>query len=215
MSPGSANSESSSMSIRPICPVRAASSSCWSSLSIISSSSLIGQRLRHGQRPCAGELVLGGQLLHLVQVAQLVGELHQPAGELAGLIVLGVPQDLQVAELPLAHGPLEPLGRAGGRRRSAGQVVEGVGSRLHGVGLVGGQDLPLRSSSSSRRASRLGPRPASWLGSRWTARARSSGLRSRMCPNESMCSKALPHNVRRVGRGAGEASAGRTSGTCG
>ena len=65
------------------------------------------ERLRHGQRRVAGELVLGGQLVDLVLVAEPLDQLHQMPGERRPVVAGRVPQPLQVAKLLRLHGPVK------------------------------------------------------------------------------------------------------------
>jgi len=57
------------------------------------------ERLRHGQRLAAGEVVLRGQLIDLVLLAEPLGKVQQFAGELATLVAAGVPEVFEVVKL--------------------------------------------------------------------------------------------------------------------
>ena len=61
------------------------------------------QRLRDGGHGAAGELVLRGQFVDLILVAQPVDQLHELPGELAALVVGPIPEPLQVVKLLLAR----------------------------------------------------------------------------------------------------------------
>ena len=150
------------------------------------------QRLRNGQRRAAGELVLAGQLVDLVLVAQPGDQLHQLPGERRAVVAGLIPQPLQLAKLLVAKRLLEALLQVRRRLDRLALLAIGVGGPLSGPCAVSyfSRIFRFRSSSIARSASRLGPRPAIWLGSRWIARASSSSVSSRMLPYISRCSKA-------------------------
>ena len=118
------------------------------------------QGLLHRHRGSAGEVILGGQLVHLVLLAQALDQLEQLPGERPGFLLGGVPEPFQVVQLLIVDGLIESAGDLRGRLHLLGQVVvtlAGLGLGL--AGLVGGQDLAFRSSRMARMASRLGPSP--------------------------------------------------------
>ena len=192
MSPGSANSASASRSMMPIWAFLAASSSCLSSRSIVSSSSLISMACGTviGVRPVNS--YFAGQLVDLVFVAEAVDELDQLAGE----------RRVVVARARTRRAPdrgFALLRRRGGSDRGDSSAA-GSARRFRGM-----RRRPTFAPRRSRRFPEfsasappappsaircVGPRPAIWLGSRWTARASSSSVSSRSSPKASMCSNA-------------------------
>ena len=206
MSPGSANSSSISMSMMPIWAFFVASSSCFSSSSIFSSSSLTSSASGIGHRRAAGELVLGGQLIDLVLVAQRSTQLHELAGELATLVAGRIPQPFQVAKLLLLNGLLEAARAASAAARSCSPLSEIPCAASPCTASVSyfARIFRFRSSSIAMSASRLGPRPAIWLGSRWTARASSSSVSSRVLAEHQHVLHRRRDQVRRRLRRAGK-----------
>ena len=87
------------MSMMPMRAVLRASSSCFEQLVDLFELFLHAERLRHGHRFVAGELVLGRQLVDLVLVAEPLDQPHQVAGERRLVVAGRVPQPLQVANL--------------------------------------------------------------------------------------------------------------------
>ena len=69
--------------------------------------------------------------------------------------------------------------------------------------------------ASAISASRLGPRPAIWLGSSWIARASSSSVSSRMSAVASAGARTPARPGPAAAASGWESSSGRTSGTCG
>ena len=177
----------------PIWAFLRASSSCLSSSSIFSSSSLTASASGIDQRRAAGELVLGGQLIDLVFVAQPLDELQQSGGRIATarrrrrtrafpgravalpcIACLKRPSQLR-RRLGLARRPFDtPCGPC------FWTVSVSYFARI----------FRFRSSSIASRASRLGPRPAIWLGSRRTARASSSSVSSPAFRRTSACARS-------------------------
>ena len=102
------------------------------------------ERLRHGHRLPAGELVLAGQLIDLVLFAEALDEVEQVAGELAALVAAAIPEPFEVVQLLVAHRLVKVLGELAGRLRLLGLVLEGRARGGLGRGrLVGGQDAAL------------------------------------------------------------------------
>ena len=121
--------------------------------------------LRHGHRRAAGELVLGGQLVDLVLVAQPIDQLHELPGEGAPLVVDAVPEPLDVVELLLLDRLAESLFQLRGRFHRLGQIVETAGGLLlHPPGLVGFQDLPLPLAEQFHQGLQAGPQAGDLAG---------------------------------------------------
>ena len=100
--------------------------------------------LGDGHRRTAGELVLGGQLVDLVLVAQPVDQLHKLPGERALLVVDAVPEPLDVVELFLLDRLAESPFQLQRRLHRLGHLLEAAGGLLlHPLRLIGLQYLPL------------------------------------------------------------------------
>ena len=166
--PARRTSDSSSMSMMPICAVFFASSSCLSSLSIVSSSSLISSAFGHGHRLAAGELVLRGQFVDLVLLAEPLDEQHQLAGEPVAVVAGAEYQSRsRSSSCSSLDGLLEraPRASSGGlsflaasRKRLAAASCDRVRSRTS----PGSSACARRASRSS--ASMLGPEPGDLAG---------------------------------------------------
>ena len=121
--------------------------------------------LGHGHRRAAGELVLGGQLVDLVLVAQAVDQLHQLPGEGTLLVVDAVPEPLDVVKLLFLDRLAEPLRQLQRRLHRLGHVVEAAGGfLLHPLGLVGCQDLPLPLAEQFHEGLQAGPQAGDLAG---------------------------------------------------
>ena len=166
MSPGSANSASSSMSMTPIWAVLTASSSCLSSWSIVFQLLLDLQGLGHGHRRAAGELVLGGQLVDLVLLAEAFDQLQQLPGERAVLVAGAIPEPFEVVELLFAHrlaGSAWPACPAASSARP-GRGSLRAASLCDLAGLVGFQDLALALAEHFHERFEAGPEAADLAG---------------------------------------------------
>ena len=146
MSPGSAYSASSSMSITPICAVLAASSNCFSSRSIASSSSLISRAwgMVIGVRPVNSYLAASSSTWYLSPSRSISCTSCRANG-----LALVVDADTRAAPGRRAAPPRPPGGSALAElRRAAASPRPSRWNRLaaaflHALGLVGFQDLPL------------------------------------------------------------------------
>ena len=98
--------------------------------------------LRHGHRRAAGEIVLRGQFVDFVLVAEAVDQFHQLTGERRIVVSMGVPDAFQIADLLFFEGAAKTIAEVFGRRdllASCAIIVSGCFSGS--VGLVGLQDF--------------------------------------------------------------------------
>ena len=105
---------------------------------------LDGNRLRHGQRLAAGELVLARQFVHLVLIAQLFDKFQQLPGKGGAFAAGAIPDLLQFAKLLLLERLfIQSAQRLGGLERFADVAIFAAGRFADLPGLVGFQDPPL------------------------------------------------------------------------
>ena len=172
--------------------------------------------LGDGHRRAAGELVLGGQLVDLVLVAQPVDQLHELPGERALLVVDAIPEPLDVVELLLLDRLAEPLFQLRGRLHRLGHVVEAAGGLLlHPLGLVGFQDLPLPLAEQFHEGLQAGPQAGDLAGIELD---RAGEFLVGQLAHAAVGQHVLHGPGDQVGRrlrGAGESSWGRSAGRCG
>jgi hypothetical protein len=97
---------------------------------------------RYGHRLPAGELVLRGEFVDLIFLAEAFDEAQQLIGELRMIVLGGVPEPFEVAELLLADVLAKAVGQTFRRLRLVGLLVKLlVGGLLNLFGLVGLEDF--------------------------------------------------------------------------
>ena len=121
------------------------------------------QRLRHGHRLVAGELVLGRQLIDLVLLAQPLDHVHQRTGPRRLVVAGRVPQPLQVANLlglarPCKTAARNFLGTLRFGRLIGKRLMRPAGRPFSFRSGPGSSASALRASRSAHRCSAPGPR---------------------------------------------------------
>ncbi len=100
------------------------------------------QGLRNGHALRAGECVLGGQLLNLVEISQVLDQAHQLSGKTIGVVADLIIQSFQQINLALADGLLENASQWAWRIDAFGALVESLlGFLFDGVGFISLQDF--------------------------------------------------------------------------